>query len=48
MKEELKTKGGIYWVGDKKAGGRDSGISCVKLPLKKKLILQSRINVLGF
>lgn len=44
MKEEFRTKGGIYWVGDKEARGRDSGISCVKLgivlPLKMNRILQ--------
>lgn len=27
MKEEFRTKGGIYWVGDKEARGRDSGIN---------------------
>lgn len=31
MKEEFRTKGGIYWVGDKEARDRDSGIRWVKL-----------------
>lgn len=37
MKEDIRTKGGIYWGGDKEASSRESGISCVKVPLKKNL-----------
>lgn len=31
MKEEFRTKGGIYWVDEKENRSRDSGVSRVKL-----------------
>lgn len=40
LKEEIRTIEGIQWVGAKEASSRESGISCVKVLLKKKLILQ--------